>query len=421
MTRPARQGRPVQRAVAVRRSAVAQLAGGLGTGALAGLLSVWVVLVALLCVVGIGLLLAPAALAAVRSLADRERGRLVRWGSGSPPGGPPPASLRPALADRAVRRDLVWLPVHATGGLLLGLVGVLLPVYAVRDLTFPLWWPLVPATVDASPWWWPVRTWADTWPVALLGLAWALLTVGAAPRLARLQGSLAQRLLAPPPGTDLTLRVAQLSATRAAALDGHATELRRIERSLHDGAQNRLVGVTVLLGAARRSLARPGVDRGSVDELLERAQGAAEQALGELRAVVRSILPPVLVDRGLTEAVTGLAAACPVTCHLEVDAGSSAPGALPASVEATAYFVVAEALTNVARHSDATRVVVTVRYRGDELLVTVTDDGRGGATVGAGTGLSGMLDRVQAHDGDLRVTSPSGGPTTVEVRLPCAS
>ncbi|NAZ84024.1 sensor histidine kinase [Kineococcus sp. R8] len=409
------------------RSALAQLAGGLGTGVLALVLLLRLLLVTALSAVGIGLLLAPAALGGLRDLADRERARLGRWGAALPPAGPVPTPLRAALATPVLRRELAWVAGHATGGVLAGAVGVLLPVYAVRDATFPVWWRWVPADLDASPWWWTVRTGSDTAGVALLGLAWAVLTVAATPALARAQGAWGRRLLAPPPGTDLSLRVAELTASRAAALDAHVVELRRIERSLHDGAQNRLVGVTVLLGAARRSLARDathpdgtganGTDPNGTDDLLERAQAAAEQALAELRSVVRTILPPVLLDRGLAGAVTGLAAACPVPCGVEVDVA----GRLPASLEATAYFVVAEGLTNVARHSGARSAQLTVRRRGDELVVRLTDDGRGGADPARGSGLAGVLHRVRAHDGTLRVTSPPGGPTELEVRLPCGS
>ncbi|BCJ49399.1 hypothetical protein Asp14428_08740 [Actinoplanes sp. NBRC 14428] len=210
------------------------------------------------------------------------------------------------------------------------------------------------------------------------------------------------------------MRIAELTATRAAALDAHATELRRIERSLHDGAQNRLVGVTVLLGAARRALAR---DPRAAGEMLERAQDAAEQALAELRTVARSILPPVLADRGLAGALDGLAAASGVPCRVDVDL----PGRCAAAVEATAYFVVAEALTNVAKHSGARAATVTVRRHGGLLSLAVTDDGHGGADEDGGSGLTGIRRRVGALDGTLSLTSPPGGPTTLRVELPCGS
>ena len=405
----------VRRSVTTTRSAVAQLAGGLGTSLLAVLLLLRVLLVGILCVLGVGLLLAPGALRGLRALADRERERLGRHGPEVLPAGPVPSPLRAALDDPTVRRELRWLPVHATWGFLLGLVGVFLPIYAVRDLSFPVWWRWLPTGVDPSPWWWTVDGQSAATTVALLGLGWAALTIGATPGLSRAQAAPARALLSPPPGTDLSMRVAQLSATRAAALDAHVTELRRIERSLHDGTQNRLVAVTVLVGAARRSLTR--ADPATTDDLLERAQTAAEQALAELRSVARGILPPVLLDRGLAGAVSGLAANCPVPCHVQVDV----PGRCPASVEATAYVVVAEALTNVARHSGAGSVTLAVHRRGPELLVRVSDDGRGGARLDGGSGLTGMLHRVRAHDGTLDLSSPAGGPTELEVALPCAS
>jgi len=230
--------------------------------------------------------------------------------------------------------------------------------------------------------------------------------------MARLQANPGRRLLSAGPDADLSLRVAELTATRAAALDAHATELRRIERSLHDGTQNRIVTVTVLLGAARRMVAR---DPAGADELLERAQSAAEQALAELRTVSRSILPPVLADRGLAGALTGLAAESAVPCTVDVEV----PRRCAASVEATAYFVAAEALTNIAKHSGASRATITVRAPGARLLLRITDDGRGGADEHAGSGLTGIRHRLAAHDGTLHLTSPPGGPTVLEADLPC--
>ncbi|MGY1845638.1 sensor histidine kinase [Modestobacter sp. SYSU DS0875] len=400
-------------------AALEQLGGGLGTALLAFCLLLWLVVVSVLSLVGVGLLLVPGALRAVRWLADRERARLSRWGPDVLSPEPLPASSRAALADPAVRRELVWVAGHGTVGLVFDLAGIALPVYAVRDLTYPLYWRALAPEEFGSPWWWPVSGWADAAAVSLLGLGFAALTVGATPLMARFQRRVVARLLGPPPGTDLTLRVAELTATRAAALDAHLAELRRIERSLHDGTQNRLVAVTVLLGAARRSLDR---DPPAAEELLERAQDAAEQALAELRSVARGILPPVLVDRGLAGALSGLAASSPVPCTVDVDV----PGRCAASVEATAWFVVAEALTNVARHSGASSVRLTVRRHGDRLALAVTDDGHGGAAEGGavgggGSGLAGVRRRVEAHDGVFTLTSPPGGPTTLEVELPCGS
>ncbi|MEV4771549.1 sensor histidine kinase [Micromonospora humida] len=395
--------------------ALEHLVGGLGTALLALAALLWAVFVAATCLVWVGLPAAPGALRAVRAVADRERARLSRWGASIPAPGPVPAELRVAVRDPFVRRELGWVALHAVTGLTGGLLGLALPLYAVQDLTFPLWYRLLPPEAGAPGIvWWRVDGLTGALLVGLLGLGWLAATVAFGPALARLQARPGRWLLPPPPGFDLSLRVAELTATRAAALDAHAVELRRIERSLHDGTQNRLVAVSVLLGAARRAVRR---DPARADEILGQAQDAAEQALGELRTVVRGILPPVLDDRGLTGALAGLAGGCAVPCQLTVDV----PVRCAVSVEATAYFVVAEALTNVVRHSGAGRVEVTVRREQDRLLVTVTDDGHGDADEGGGSGLTGIRRRVGAYDGRMTLTSPPGGPTRLEVELPCGS
>ncbi|MDI6514811.1 sensor domain-containing protein [Streptomyces coelicoflavus] len=393
-------------------AATGQLVGGLGTAVLGLGVLLLAAVAAVTAPVGVGLLLAPPVLRSLHALARRERERLARRGIDIVPPDPPPDRLRAALADPTTRRELGWLVRHSTLGFLLGLLGALLPLCAVRDTSFPLWWWLVPETTTTSVGIGTAHTWPDALAAVLLGVGWTAILLGLGPGMARLQAAPARRLLAAGPDTDLSLRVAELTATRAAALDAHATELRRIERSLHDGAQNRLVSVTVLLGAARRMAGR---DPAGADELLERAQSAAEQALAELRAVARGILPPVLADRGLAGALSGLAADCGVPCAVETDV----PERCAASVEATAYFVVAEALTNIARHSGAARASVTVRARGGRLRLLVEDDGRGGADEDGGSGLTGIRRRVAALDGTLRLTSPPGGPTVLEVDLPC--
>lgn len=424
------------RAAGASGAALRELAGGLRTGFLALVVLVWLAVTAVTSLVGAGLLMAPSALRALHSVADRERVRLSRWGPEVVGPEPGPTRLRLALADPTTRREARWLVRHATSGLLLGAVGVFLPVAAVRDGAFPLYWRLFPDDATATSL--GIGT-AHSWPgalaVGLLGLGWTAIILGLAPGMARLQSRHGRRLLAAGPETDLSLRVAELTATRAAALDAHAAELRRIERSLHDGAQNRLVTVTVMLGAARRMAAR---DPEGAGELLERAQTAAEQALAELRTVARGILPPVLADRGLAGALTGLAADCPVPCRIDVgrtDAdradADDGPQRCAASVEATAYFVVAEALTNIAKHSGATQAGVSVRTRRGRLALRVEDDGRGGAgesgrrtaagDAPGGSGLAGIRRRVAAHDGRFTLTSPPGGPTVLEVDLPCGS
>ncbi|MGK5680646.1 sensor histidine kinase [Actinoplanes sp. URMC 104] len=390
--------------------ALERLVGGLGTAILALATLLWVAVVAVLCLGGVGFLLAPSAARAVRAVADRERARLSRWGPEILGPGPLPPSWR----DRGFLRELAWTVEHATVGFVMSIFGLTIPLSTVQDATYPLWWWLVPA--DAAPGlvFWSVHNQLDALAVGLYGVAWLLVGIFAGPLLARFQAWPGRALLSPPPGTDLSLRIAELTATRAAALDAHAAELRRIERSLHDGAQNRLVAVSVLLGAARRAVER---DPATAGEVLERAQDAAEQALAELRTVVRGILPPVLDGRGLDGALAGLAADCAVPCRLDVDL----PRRCAASVEATAYFVVAEALTNVTKHSGATSAKVTARLEEQRLKVMIEDNGHGGADESRGSGLTGIRRRIEAYDGSLTLTSPAGGPTTMRVELPCGS
>jgi len=380
--------------------ALEHLAGGLGTALLALVALVWLLASAALCLVGVGFLLLPEALRIVHAVAERERARLSRRG-------------REIIGPVPLRRELGWLVCHATVGFVLGAAALTLPVDVLHDASLPLWWQFVPAAAaQPAQGFFMVTSWGSAFLACLTGLAALVLMFVLLPPMARWQSWPGIRLLSADHEPDLALRVAQLTATRAAALDAHAAELRRIERSLHDGTQNRLVAVTVLIGAAQRALTR---DPLASKEILDRAQDAAEQALAELRGVVRSILPPVLADRSLPDALTALAAACPVPCRLDAEL----PDRCAASVEATAYFVVAEALTNVARHSQASAASVFLRRKDDRLFVEITDDGAGGAGEQGGSGLSGIRRRVEAHDGVFTLTSPVGGPTVVTVSLPC--
>ncbi|SDT23763.1 Signal transduction histidine kinase [Actinoplanes derwentensis] len=391
------------------------IVGGFGTALLAVVALAWSLLVAAASVLGVGLLLAPTVPRVLRAVADRERARLTRWGPAvvGPP--PLPGTTREALRDPSVRREAAWAGVHGTAGLLLGAVGISLPIYAVEYASFPLWYrALDPEEGGPGFVMWRIDGFADAAVVWLIGVLFVVITIGFGPGIARLQAFAGRRLLAPSGDVDLSLRVAELTLTRAAALDAHAVELRRIERSLHDGTQNRLVAVNVLIGAARRAQQR---DPAVVADILDRAQEATEQALAELRSVVRGILPPVLDDRGLDGALAGLAGTCVVPCELEVDV----PGRCAVSVEATAYFVVAEALTNIAKHSGASSARVVVRRAGDRLLLSVTDDGKGGADETGGSGLGGIRQRVAAYDGRFVMSSPAGGPTRMDVELPCGS
>jgi signal transduction histidine kinase len=202
--------------------------------------------------------------------------------------------------------------------------------------------------------------------------------------------------------------------TRAGAVDAQAAELHRIERDLHDGAQARLVALALDLGLAREKLE---TDPDSARVLVESAHEEAKTAIKELRELVRGIHPSILSDRGLDAALTALAARCPVPVALSV----RLHGRLPAAVEAAAYFVVNEALANVAKHSGATRCEVDVERANGSIAIEVSDDGRGGASSSLGTGIAGLERRLRSLDGRLVLKSPVGGPTTLRADIPCAS
>ncbi|WP_432993435.1 sensor histidine kinase [Dactylosporangium sp. CA-233914] len=206
-------------------------------------------------------------------------------------------------------------------------------------------------------------------------------------------------------------RVAALTRSRRGALERQAAELKRVERDLHDGAQARLVALSLSLGIAG-SLVRTDPDAAA--KLVEEARATAVEALAELRAVMHTIHPAVLADRGLRDAVRALALNLPIP----VTVTGEAPGGLPPAAQTAAYFAIAECLTNVVKHSTATRATVTFAPSRTALRVTVEDDGRGGADLSAGTGLRGIAERLDAVDGTLRVHSPRGGPTTATITVP---
>jgi signal transduction histidine kinase len=214
----------------------------------------------------------------------------------------------------------------------------------------------------------------------------------------------------------LEQRVETLEVSRQAVLEVEASELRRIERDLHDGAQQRLVMLTINLGLAADKM---DADPVSAKGLVVDAQDQARLALAEIRSLVRGIAPSILMDRGLVPALSALAGQSPVPTVVlaSLPAGERASDA----VERAAYFVVAEALANVAKHSRATRAEVHVRREGTLLVVEVRDDGRGGASLLPAGGLTGLAGRVEALDGRLVVTSPEGGPTVVRAEIPAAA
>ncbi|WP_406420090.1 histidine kinase [Streptomyces sp. NBC_01614] len=299
--------------------------------------------------------------------------------------GPLTERLRTAVRDPGTLTDLRWMAAYYVYGALL-------------VLALPLW---------------PVGLVVDGVGCGLLRrravvLPWIT-------RLADLEAGWSTSLLRPSPKALLAARVEQLTATRADAIAAHGAELRRIERDLHDGAQARLVALSMRIGLARRANDH---DPGTARLLLDDAQEQAEQALTELRHVVRGIHPPILTDRGLVGAVRAPAAGAGVRVTVDVAGLDDGPRA-PAAVEAAAYFVVAEALTNVAKHSGSPTATVRIARMRRGLQVEVADRGHGGAAESSGSGLLGMRRRVAALDGTLRMSSPVGGPTVIEVELPC--
>lgn len=252
---------------------------------------------------------------------------------------------------------------------------------------------------------------AETAPYA----AGAVVAVAVLPYgLALLAGtcaSVARALLQGGSSERLRTELVEVSRSRARLVDAFEAERRRIERDLHDGAQQSLLGLTLQIGLARLDLP-PG---SAAAENLDTAHRQAKQLMVELRELIHGIHPRVLTDRGLPAALGELAdqSALPVAIEAEL------PGRLPAHVEATAYFVVAEALANAAKHSEATRVEVGARWRDGLLTVEIQDDGKGGADPAGGTGLIGLADRVAVIDGRMLVSSPRGGPTLLRVELPC--
>jgi signal transduction histidine kinase len=252
-----------------------------------------------------------------------------------------------------------------------------------------------------------VAVWAITghgyfwpmWPMLVIAILFVALTLAV--------------LYSSPRQAEMAERIETLETSRAGAVDLQDTELRRIERDLHDGAQARLVALGMSLGIAEQKLAE---DPERVGELIAEARTGAEHALRELRDLARGIHPPVLADRGLEAAVASLASSTPMSVTLSVDtANRPAP-----AVETAAYFVVAEALANAAKHAHAEHVVIRIAHTGEKLELQVKDDGTGAANPN-GTGLRGMRHRVEALDGKLSVTSPRGGPTTIRAELPCES
>ncbi|MFJ9106009.1 histidine kinase [Streptomyces sp. NPDC102405] len=339
----------------------------------------------------VGCWLLPEAVLLIRRIAGAKRNLTALWTGREIPEAYTPMTgtlrerLRISVRDPGTLRDFRWMVSYYLYGALLALALPLWPVGLVVD-----------------------GVWAGALrrgPVVLPLIV----------RLADTEARWSTALLMPSPKARLARRVEELKETRADAIAAHEAELRRIERDLHDGAQANLVALSMRIGLAKRAYDR---DPDAARRLLDDAQDQAEQALTELRQVVRGIHPPILTDRGLVGAVRALASSSGLAVGVE-DGGLDAGTRAPAAVEAAAYFVVAESLTNVAKYSGADRAEVRLARTRRGLTVRVRDEGRGGADESAGSGLIGMRRRVAALDGTFEVTSPAGGPTVIDVELPC--
>ncbi|WSQ10236.1 sensor histidine kinase [Streptomyces sp. NBC_01231] len=360
-------------------------------------LGVWIfITVLLITAIGtlavVGAWILPETVLLIRRIAGAKRQLTSAWTERRIPeayqslDGPLRERLRIAVRDPGTRTDLRWMFAYYVYG-------------ALVVLALPLW--PVGLVVDG------VRCGLLRRPAVVLPLI-----VGLADTEARWSTA----LLMPSPQARLAARVEELKETRADAIAAHGAELRRIERDLHDGAQARLVALSMRIGLAKRAYDR---DPEAARTLLDDAQDQAEQALTELRHVVRGIHPPILTDRGLAGAVRALAAGSGLAVTVD-DGGLDEGVRAPAAVEAAAYFVVAEALTNAAKYSGSPSADVRLARTRRGLSVRVRDEGRGGADeTGDGSGILGMRRRVAALDGTVEVTSPVGEGTVIQVELPC--
>ncbi|WP_406118040.1 sensor histidine kinase [Streptomyces sp. NBC_00989] len=353
--------------------------------------------------------------------ADRLGEPVARSYSPTPDGGWA-VRLRAVLRDPATWRDWAWLAVNSVTGWFTCGLSFLLFLCGVFYLSYPLVFALTPPTVFRTPLGngFRLHSVQESFAMVPFGPVLLLLWYTTAVRLANLNALIVRSLLGPTTQAQLRARVAQLAVSRAETVDSRAGELRRIERDLHDGAQARLVSLGMSLGLAEQLLPQ---DPQAVAELLAEARASTAGALAELRDLVHGIHPPVLADRGLDGALKALALANPIPTTVV----TRLPGRLPAPVESAAYFAVAEALTNAVKHAEAQHIGITVEFTAHPgttaglLTMRVSDDGRGGADIDAGTGLRGIARRLSAFDGALSVDSPPGGPTEARMSLPCAS
>ncbi|MFJ1646131.1 histidine kinase [Streptomyces sp. NPDC088258] len=288
------------------------------------------------------------------------------------------------------------------------------------------WRELLFTLISAAALWWldllvlafsfglPALTFASadrtTWPWAAFGVVVLLASPYTVTSWAGARAALARTVLAPR-DDELGESLREVHASRVRLIDSFDAERVRIERDLHDGAQQRLVALGMTLGLMRLDIPEGSPLAAQLTEA-ERQLSVAHQ---ELRSLIRGLNPPVLADHGLVAAVEDHASRFPIPVTVDL----RLPGRLPRQLETNVYFLINEAMTNIARHSGARRAKVHGRYHSDVLVLEITDDGRGGADPASGTGLTGLADRLTALDGRVRVSSPLGGPTLLHVEIPC--
>nr|WP_154697190.1 sensor histidine kinase [Lentzea guizhouensis] len=306
-----------------------------------------------------------------------------------------------------------------------GYLVLLLPVGALEFSSVLALWTVVVALIGVPFWishapfavvvgdFWTIDSFTSALPIALIGLALIPFAVIGTRSLGALHGKFARAMLGPTRADELAIEAERLQSSRARGVEAAEAERRRIERDLHDGAQQRLVAVAMGLGRAKSKM---DTDPDGAAELIAEAHADAKLAIKELRDLARGIYPSVLGDRGLDAALSALAARVPIEVDLQVDVDPRPPTA----VESAAYFTVGEALTNITKHSNGTKATVRVNRVDTGVLVEVTDNGQGGAELKPGGGLAGLADRAATIDGVVVVVSPVGGPTVIRAELPCA-
>lgn len=372
----------------------------------------------LITLVGLPILTATFYLARAAAHVERQRARAFLGTDIETPVRKPPQSdglwhrLVAPFADRTTWKELFYLwivqPVQGVVNFTVAVTAWAVPLWAI---SLPIYATYAPPELWSGE---KVDTWNEIVPISIAGLILLPLVPRIIHGFAWADAAVARWGLSPSKTRALEERIDTLRETQARSVDIAMADRRQIERDLHDGAQQRLLSLGMDLGMA---LEKFESDPDGARALVGGAHQELQRAIAELRNLARGIHPAVLTDRGLDAALSALAARSPVPVRLDVQLRERPP----ASVEATAYFIVAEALANAAKHAHANTVEVRVHTIGDALHVEVADNGVGGAAEQPGGGLAGLADRATSVEGSLRVSSPEGGPTIVAAELPCAS